>query len=332
MSRAPIAWRSVLVVLTVGSALLAPGLARAALPSFTSSPPAPRTGELVTFTSTFTGVTELWDLDGDGNCDDATGPSAQHSFETAGVYTVKLCVSDGVDEVVVTRKITILNRPPAAAFTYTPAAPLAGDQVVLTSVSVDSDGPITSVAWDLDNDGAFDDGTGASASFSFPAAGTYTVRLLVTDRDGAINVATQSIVVAERPPGLLSPFPMVRVVSRHSRTGTRIQVLTATVPPGSEVKFRCRGRGCPFRQLTRTAAAKRHSLVRLRRLRHSTLRPGAVVQVWVTKSEAIGKYTSIRIRRGKPPKREDRCVLPGAKHPAPCLSALLIAQGRARKP
>src|SRR5919204_2660491 len=90
--------------------LAAPQVARATpLPSFTFSPSAPFTNELVTFSSTSTGVIEpqRWDLDGNRICDDALGPTAQRTFLTAGVYRITLCVNDGTDEATVTRRITI---------------------------------------------------------------------------------------------------------------------------------------------------------------------------------------------------------------------------------
>jgi len=45
--------------------------------SFNFSPPEPLTLETVTFTSTSSGGTESWDLDGDGACNGATGAIAQ---------------------------------------------------------------------------------------------------------------------------------------------------------------------------------------------------------------------------------------------------------------
>jgi PKD repeat protein len=77
---------------------------------------------------------------------------------------------------------------------------VAGQQVSFADTSTDSDGTIAARAWDLDNDGAFDDGTGTSAQTSFAAAGSYTVRLQVTDDDGAPSVATRQVVVAAAPP------------------------------------------------------------------------------------------------------------------------------------
>jgi PKD domain len=332
LPRSAAALRPALLAAVVGWVLVAPSGAQAALSvSFSFSPASPLTGETVTFSSSSTGVVEpqLWDLDGDGACDDATGPSAERSFPTAGTYTVRLCVTDGVDENVLKRTVTVQNRPPTAAFTYAPASPFTGDSVLLTSTSLDADGPIASLAWDLDNDGAFDNGSGVSASVSFPSAGTYTVKLAVSDRDGAAAIAAQTIAVADPPPELLSPFPIVRLVGTVTSKGTRIRSLTAEAPDGATVRIECRGRGCPFRSQTRAARNGRavhteagsSKRVRIRRLRRRTLRPGAVLEVWITKQGTIGKYTRFRIRKRKAPRRTDLCVMPGGVTPVACPSA-----------
>ena len=57
-----------------------------------------------------------------------------------------------------------------AAFTFTPASPQTGQSVTFTDGSTDCDGTIASRAWDTDNDGAFDDGTGTTAARTFTSA------------------------------------------------------------------------------------------------------------------------------------------------------------------
>jgi PKD repeat protein len=287
-------------------------------PLITVSPPAPLTNEQVTFASTVTGVSDQsWDLDGDGRCDDHAGPLAQRSFPIAGTYTVRLCISNGIDEAVQAAHVVIVrNRPPAAAFTYSPFDPLSGDSVTLASTSADPDGPLVSQEWDLDGDGAFDDAQGPIASVSFASGGEHLVGLRVTDREGAASAAAVAIAVRERPPAPISPFPVVRIAGSFSRFGIRIEQLLVTAPDGARVEIRCRGRGCPFRRLIREAK----QTVRVRRFARRILRPGAVVQVWVTRAGEIGKYTRFRIRRGKRPTRVDRCLMPGAKRPTRCPS------------
>jgi hypothetical protein len=336
VARAPIsavaaALRTGLVAaVTLAVLLVAPQAAEAELSAwFTFSPETPSTYEQVVFTaaSTEPGETQRWDLSGNRVCDDASGPSAQRSFLGAGVYSVTLCVSNGTDEATTTRKVTVMNRPPVAAFTYAPSAPLAGDTVSLTSISADPDGPITSQAWDLDNDGVFDDAYGATALLSLPLAGSFPVRLQVTDRDGADSVALTTITVGERPPDAITPFPVVSMVSVVSAEGTRLEQLVISAPEGARIRIRCRGHGCPFQRLTRMATVTRPATrvqalvskrVRIRAFARHTLRPGAVVQIWVTKRGEIGKYTRFRIRKGKPPNRADRCLPPGARRPMRC--------------
>jgi PKD repeat protein len=58
--------------------------------------------------------------------------------------------------------------------------------------STDPDGTITSYAWNF-GDGGTD--TGASPAHRYPAAGTYTVTLTVTDNDGGTGQATQPVTV-----------------------------------------------------------------------------------------------------------------------------------------
>jgi hypothetical protein len=315
--RVAVALRPALVA-AAALAALAPQVAHAQpVASFSFAPSSPLTSEQVTFVSTSTGATTpvKWDLDGDRLCDDATGPVTARSFWPAGAYAVTLCVSDGIDDATVTRRFTVQNRPPAAAIAYAPLAPMSGDTVALVSTSADPDGPIVSQDWDLDGDGAFDDAIGATASVSFEAPGNHPVGLLVTDRDGAANVATVAIAVRARPAEPITPFPVVRMAGSFGQSGIRIQQLVVRAPVGARVEVDCRGRGCPFKKVIRRA---RSEVIRIRRFSRRVLRPDAVVEIWVTKSGEVGKYTRFRIRKGRPPSRVDRCLPPGAKRPAPC--------------
>lgn len=214
-------WKFGVVVLTMF--VSAPLQAQAVTPSasFTYSPASPLTNEVVTFTSTSSGPisSQTWDLNGDRVCNDATGATAQRTFLSAGAYSVTLCVGGGTGSSTATDTIAVGNRAPVAAFTYAPGAPMSGDSIVLTSFSADPDGPLVSQAWDLDGDGAFDDGTGSTASVSFPAAGEYPVKLLVTDRDGAASLAVRAISVHAPVAQFITPFPVVRVVGDLGQRG-----------------------------------------------------------------------------------------------------------------
>ena len=80
----------------------------------------------------------------------------------------------------------------------------AGQVITLNggaSFHQDSTKIIDSWAWDLDNDGAYDDATGPVATVSFPAVGDYPVGLLVTDNGlPEKSAATVVIVRVTTPP------------------------------------------------------------------------------------------------------------------------------------
>ena len=193
------------------------------------------------------------------------------------------------------------------------------------STSDDPDKNIERVDWDLDGDGAYE-ASGSTASRTF-SAGSFNVSMRVTDTGDSFAIVTQTIVVgvpAPAPKGetnrlrALTPFPIVRMAGRIGKRGTKLRVLTVDVPGGSTVTVRCSGKGCPFAKSTRAAAASRK--LRIRKLENRLLRSGIMIKIFVTKAGTIGKYTSIKIRGGKPPKRVDRCLMPGSTRPAQCQS------------
>ena len=99
------------------------------------------------------------------------------------------------------------NQPPIASFSVS-AAPTAGVPVTFTDTSTDPDGTVAARAWDTDDNGALDNGTAATAEATFPVAGTYTVRLRVTDNQGAPTTVRVPVVVQARsnnPPSPHSP-------------------------------------------------------------------------------------------------------------------------------
>jgi hypothetical protein len=132
--------------------------------------------------------------------------------------------------------------------------------------------------------------------------------------------------VGQRALPLISPFPIVRIAGRVSRRGARIRRLTVNAPPGTAVKVRCSGRGCPFKRVLRTVSSRVKAgralppsrILRVRRLEGELLRPGATLRLFVTRAGAVGKFTRFRILKAKAPRRSDKCLVPGSGTPIPC--------------
>jgi large repetitive protein len=132
-----------------------------------------------------------WDLNNDGTFGDKQGAQVTHSFGSAGTKIVGLKVTDADGAASTVTKTLRVNAPPTVAYTFagqnpvTPGVPDPNEQVTFTSTSTDPEETVTH-AWDLDNDNQFDDGTAATATFTYPTAGNKTVRLRVTDSDGSV--------------------------------------------------------------------------------------------------------------------------------------------------
>src|SRR6185369_2705951 len=61
-------------------------------------------------------------------------------------------------------------------------------------------GDFLTYAWDLDDDGVFDDSTEIAPSFTYTTGGTYRAKLQVTDPHGATAVATVTITAGNSHP------------------------------------------------------------------------------------------------------------------------------------
>ncbi|HEX7225883.1 MAG TPA: PQQ-dependent sugar dehydrogenase, partial [Candidatus Limnocylindria bacterium] len=86
------------------------------------------------------------------------------------------------------------NDPPTAVLDASPTSGPAPLTVAFDATgSSDPDGDPLTYAWDLDGDGAYDDGTGATAGRTYDDPGTITVRLRVADGHG--GTGTDSVVI-----------------------------------------------------------------------------------------------------------------------------------------
>ncbi|MBD3383340.1 PKD domain-containing protein [candidate division KSB1 bacterium] len=93
------------------------------------------------------------------------------------------------------------NNPPIANADG-PYSGTAGSAVTLDgtgSYDPDSGDSIASYAWDLDNDGQYDDATGATPSYTWNSATTITIWLKVTDTHGATDTDSTRVYIESQP-------------------------------------------------------------------------------------------------------------------------------------
>ena len=160
-------------------------------------------------------LTFTWDLDEDGQFDDAFGEIITHNFDRFsktdpdGVFTVRVLVTDDANPAntsIATVDIVVDqgNRAPSA----NPGGPyqidFGNDLQLDGSGSFDPDvafgDSIVSYSWDIDGDGQYDDATGESPLIPWTTVvslglspGTHSIGLRVVDSFGVVNEA-QAIV------------------------------------------------------------------------------------------------------------------------------------------
>lgn len=103
--------------------------------------------------------------------------------------------------------LPFINFAPVASFTANPSPVAVGDNAVFNgSTSRDVDGRIARYEWDTDGNGTFETRSSvfSTANRRYSAVGTVTVRLRVTDDDGATNTTSRLLRVHAKPVALLT--------------------------------------------------------------------------------------------------------------------------------
>lgn len=132
-----------------------------------------------------------------GNGTSGSGATPSATYATAGTFTVTLTVTDNAgatNQASTTVTVTPNAQPPVA----NAGGPYAGTVNVAISfnggASRDPDGSVVSYLWNF-GDGAT--ASGVTSMHAYSVAGSYTVRLTVTDNDGLTNSASTTAQVSD---------------------------------------------------------------------------------------------------------------------------------------
>ena len=144
-------------------------------------------------------LTYQWELDEDGLYDDATGPSADWTWFDDGVFAIGLrVVDDDGGAGTYSSTVAVANVAPTAEANG-PYFSDEGTAVFLTSYGTDPGADGLTYAWDLDDDGLYDDAA-SPAAWTWYEQGVYTVWLKVTDDDGGEGIDATTVTVSNVAP------------------------------------------------------------------------------------------------------------------------------------
>ncbi|AKB30300.1 cell surface protein [Methanosarcina siciliae T4/M] len=190
----------------------------------------------VNFTDQSTGTVSSysWDFDSDGTVD-STEQNPSYTYTSAGTYTVNLTVANanGTDSEVKTDYIMVSEpstpTEPVAAFT----ADVTGGTAPLTVNFTDqSTGSPTAWAWDFDNDGNVDSSE-QNPSYTYNAAGNYTVNLTVENAAGSdFELKSDYIEVSEASGSTVTLYFDPESFSVSENESTEINLVASNFPAG----------------------------------------------------------------------------------------------------
>jgi hypothetical protein len=214
---------SVMTAVCAFLALATSAHAQDPLPPVSMNPQSADVGQTITFTDNTGrecppagpgqsyGPVRSWYVDGETTPQQSSEANTfDHAFDTDGSHTVRVdefypTCAGGVDPTE-THSITFdVQRRLTGTIDVSPDPPAPNQQATL-SVTPDGGYSGYTYAWDTDNDGQADDGTGFRVNATFTTTGPHPVRVHITDRVGHETDATRTIDV-QNPPADAPPPP-----------------------------------------------------------------------------------------------------------------------------
>jgi hypothetical protein len=164
---------------------------------------------VVTLNPEFTTAEIVWaDGTSDGAAPTASGALAPtHVYTVVGQYEVTVTVVGpfgdlGEDATIV----TVVNAAPEVD-AGGPYVGNVGEAIILSAAGFDPAGEAITYAWDIDNDGAYDDATDQATIFNAVAPGSFPVAVQVTDAVGQVANDTATVEILGAPAIIGTPGP-----------------------------------------------------------------------------------------------------------------------------
>jgi PKD repeat protein len=183
-------------------------------------------GSIVNYTWQFPGGNELY------------GPEVEYMFDlTNGSYTITLVVTDDDGAIdFATVLIKVGNIQPVAVAGLDTLAKTYEDIIFSGVGSYDPDGIIVNYTWNMGDGGQKI--YNKTFKYHYTDDGIYTVRLTVTDDDGASNTSTLKVTISNRAPKAYHPNIVIKTYTDYSFNITHCEDKDGTVQPNTvEWKF-----------------------------------------------------------------------------------------------
>jgi len=169
--------------------------------SFTFSPSNPLPNDIIEFDATAsrdpdgTIISYDWDF---GDNITGNGPVVTHQYVDAGVYAVKLSVTDNLGLTnSTTTPVGVGTTPPMALFTYSPDSPIENEEATFDASSSYSPqrARIVSFRWNF-GDGSILISEKPTTTHTYQNAGTFRVNLTITDEIDLTNSTVGFVVIS----------------------------------------------------------------------------------------------------------------------------------------